>query len=90
MIEADHEQSSYEEGSSQEIVVELGQANKELIGASFTDKLISGSFGVAEIFRSKGDKLLLLNPQDHSLKIISKVYRGILVKSNKKKQAKTN
>jgi hypothetical protein len=49
---------------------------------------MNGDFGSAEIFQSRGDKLVILDSATHELRVVKQIYRGIVVKSNKKKESK--
>lgn len=80
------EQSSYEEGSSEEIIVEFCQTEKELTGATVNNmQIVNGTFGTAELLHSKNDKLLLLDTHARKLKLIPNIYRSIIVKRTKKR-----
>ena len=72
-------------------MVEFGQFQSDLVGAVVTDdNKICGKFGIAEIYENYHDKLILFNTSTQALTLVNKIYRGIIVKNNKKKEAKIN
>ena len=84
-----NEVDSYEMLSSQEVVVEFGAEEKELVGSVLTENgVLIGNFGTAELMLSEGDNTVLMDTEKMKLKVVDRVYRSIIIKRNRKKEVK--
>jgi hypothetical protein len=88
MNEGEEREHSYELGSSEEIVVECCQEEKDLLGTVIQNhKTMTGEFGNAELLFNRGDRVVVLNTATLKVKLIDRVYRSIILKRNKKKES---